>query len=382
MKLNLHLFYKIIKSIFFSSYTTVLCLLFLSVLVLWGTLYQIDNGIYAAKERFFNSWFILIKGIIPFPGLRIIGLLLIVNLFLMFFKRNYSVKNIGLTIGHLGIFIFLIGGAIISYTAKEMFLSLYEGNSSNMASSYTQWEIAIWTNNNTSTNKSNNITLFTDTITPGLIYSLPFLNSSIKISRYYKNCLQPFMSEFNNMQLSNYQQYQNKIEPLETSRDPSDNLPCAEIEFIKNDTVVQNISLFGAISSPTYIYFLNDTIWFLLQRKKIQLPVNITLIDFIKENYPQTQMAKQYKSIIKVVADDLNREAVISMNKPFRYKNYTFYQASFYQNKGIESSTFAIVENKGKWLPYISGAFMFLGFSIHFIIKLFTYIKKQKQEKL
>lgn len=36
---------------------TVVCLLLLTTLVVWGTLYQADHGLYQAQQKFFHSWF-------------------------------------------------------------------------------------------------------------------------------------------------------------------------------------------------------------------------------------------------------------------------------------------------------------------------------------
>ena len=54
---------------FFSSLKlTVLCLALLMVLILWGTLYQVEYGIWQAQQVFFRSWFIWF-GVLPiFPA--------------------------------------------------------------------------------------------------------------------------------------------------------------------------------------------------------------------------------------------------------------------------------------------------------------------------
>ena len=59
---------------------TVYALAFLFVLTFWGTVYQVDHGLYAAQERFYNSWIILIGGFVPFPGTQLVLAILTVNL--------------------------------------------------------------------------------------------------------------------------------------------------------------------------------------------------------------------------------------------------------------------------------------------------------------
>ena len=65
------------------------------------------------------------------------------------------------------------------------------------------------------------------------------------------------------------------------------------------------------------------------------------------------------------------------MNKPFRYRQYTFYQSSYSQSNDRQSSTLAVVENRGKWLPYVAGLLMALGLVLHFGAQLVVHIRKQ-----
>ena len=49
---------------------TVVCIFLLFVLTFWGTVAQVQQGLYIAQERFFNSFFFLAGGFFPFPGCR------------------------------------------------------------------------------------------------------------------------------------------------------------------------------------------------------------------------------------------------------------------------------------------------------------------------
>jgi hypothetical protein len=50
------------------------------VLTFWGTVYQVEHGLFAAQERFYNSWLILVAGFVPFPGTQLVLAVLLVNL--------------------------------------------------------------------------------------------------------------------------------------------------------------------------------------------------------------------------------------------------------------------------------------------------------------
>ena len=77
--------------------------------------------------------------------------------------------------------------------------------------------------------------------------------------------------------------------------------------------------------------------------------------------------------------NDMEREVLISMNEPFRYKGWTFFQASFQETGGgPEISTFAVTRNYGRLIPYVATGVVFVGLLIHFIIVLVTQGKARK----
>src|SRR3954471_3808651 len=75
---------------------SVVCLALLLILTAWGTIYQAGNGLYAAQERFFHSWYFLIADWIPFPGSQLVISVLFLNLLAsMIFRVKYSFGNLG-----------------------------------------------------------------------------------------------------------------------------------------------------------------------------------------------------------------------------------------------------------------------------------------------
>ena len=67
------------------------------------------------------------------------------------------------------------------------------------------------------------------------------------------------------------------------------------------------------------------------------------------------------------------------MNEPLRFKDYTFYQASYQIDAmGREASTLAVVKNGGRLLPYIATFVTFFGLAYHFLIAAFKYKRGRK----
>jgi hypothetical protein len=164
-----------------------------------------------------------------------------------------------------------------------------------------------------------------------------------------------------------------------TATDPSDNIPGLILKIAIAAKEPLRTVLYGGSLSPVAIPAGSDTLLCAVLRKTDKLPIAITLVKFSKEDYAQTSMAKEYRSTIHAHGLDIDRDAVISMNKPFHYRHYTFYQSSYSQSGNRQSSTFAVVENQGKWVPYCAGLLMALGLLIHFGAQLFGHALKRRE---
>src|SRR5690349_522254 len=102
---------------FFSSVRLTVTLLVLAcILIFWGTIAQVHEGLYKAQSEFFRSFFIYWQlgsgGLkIPiFPGGYLIGCVLLVNL-LVAHMRYYQPgkRKIGIVLIHFGVILLLIG---------------------------------------------------------------------------------------------------------------------------------------------------------------------------------------------------------------------------------------------------------------------------------
>src|ERR1700689_4465921 len=90
---------------------TVACLFLLFILTFWGTIAQVQQGLYAAQERYFNSFFFLAAGFIPFPGAQLVLWVFFFNLIssiILTFKKYTQWENSGLLIIHMGLILYFI----------------------------------------------------------------------------------------------------------------------------------------------------------------------------------------------------------------------------------------------------------------------------------
>ena len=98
---------------------TVICLLILIIIIIWGTVYQSNNGLFQAQQKFFHSWVFFIFGFIPFPGTNLTLTILFLNLIAsMVFRIGLKWQKSGIILIHLGIIVLLVGGFISSFSSS------------------------------------------------------------------------------------------------------------------------------------------------------------------------------------------------------------------------------------------------------------------------
>jgi len=140
---------KLVK--FFSSLRlTVVCLALALVLVFWGTMAQVDLGLYKAQNEFFRSFFIYwqpngaSRKIPVFPGGYLVGGVLLINLVTAHLTRlSFTRKKAGIWMVHAGLILLLLGQLLTDMLSRETVLHLREGQAKNYSESDRQVELAV-----------------------------------------------------------------------------------------------------------------------------------------------------------------------------------------------------------------------------------------------
>ncbi len=92
---------------------TVIALTLMALLVVAGTVFQATHGVYAAQQEIFQSWLFWLFGVLPLPGMLLIGALLFINLLsAVLFRLKFRWSGSGLLLIHIGLLVLLAGGFI------------------------------------------------------------------------------------------------------------------------------------------------------------------------------------------------------------------------------------------------------------------------------
>lgn len=351
---------------------TVVCLLLLIILTFWGTVAQVEHGLYTSQLRYFNSFYFLALKFIPFPGGQLVLWILFVNLVAAALTRmKFAWSRFGYILAHVGVLLFFVSAFVTLHFSQESQLTLREGQASNVSSAYGDWELALWESQGSSRQIS---ALDVNDIHEGQLLTFQSFGVSFMVQSFYKN------AEAYTVKGDGSDTYLNasgigQLKAIKMDKEPGANMA----GMILKPASGKSILLYGGESQPTSIRVGEKQYFISLRHKRYPLPISVKLIDFMMEKHPGTDVARSFKSRVEIEHDGISREVMISMNEPLRFKDFTFYQASYQIDAmGREYSTLAVVKNSGRLLPYIATLVVVFGLVWHFLTAAFKYQRKQK----
>lgn len=396
---------KSLFNLFASLKLTVWLLASSLVLVFFGTLDQVDLGIYAAQKKYFES-FITLWGYpeqwpwggslkflhLPIPGGYLVGPLLLANLLcahFKFFRPRWSVVGIGLI--HAGIVALLISQLATNLTQVESFMWMDEGETANYTTSFHDDELVIIETTDSDTDKV--VAIPAKLLKEGRPITHPRLPFRIETRNYYTNAIVTRATQGEQVQPSATQGLApvmglqaREIPP--TYRENERNTTTAVVELVGADGtlgtwLVSNV--FEANLPAQEFQYDGRTFQIVLRYQRHYLPFTLSLIDFTHEKYPGTEIPKNFSSKVTLVdpVENEDREALIYMNHPLRHGGLTFYQASFGPNSAGQAdraSMLQVVRNPSWLIPYIACILVTLGMMWQFGWGLWKFSQRRAQQ--
>ncbi len=341
--------------------------------VFFGTLYQADHGLYEAQRIFFG-YVIWVGNVIPVPGTSTVLWILSLQLTLMMaLVLPIAWKKLGLWIVHGGLLLLLVGGFITQMMAVESQMTLAEGETGHYTIAYQDWELAAWT----SRGDTNDVVAYVDDdLRPGNVLDLDPHPARLTVKTYYPNA-----AAFTSAATGGAMPYLNasriaSMEPRKPEKEAPMNAPGVIATLEVEGQEDREVLFYGLERNPLAITMGGQRVFLQLRRRHYPLDFSLTLDDFIRTLHPGTEVAKGFESDAVLHDGGSSRPVKIWMNNPLRHKGYTFFQASFSIDATAERSTFAVVTNPGRLLPYVSSLMVFGGMLLHFALHFLGYVRR------
>lgn len=379
---------------------TVVCLAFATVLVFIGTLAQVDEGLYQAQARYFKSFLIMrpLNWPIIYPGGYLIGLVLTANLLAAHAERfQLTRRKIGLFMIHIGVILLLVGQLLTDVLSRESGMRLVEGHSKNYSESSRNNELVLIDASDPQTDAV--ISIPESRLVGRKEIPLSQTPFTLRVKNYWPNSMLstnqgPIAVKADANQGVGSEGIYVFPKP-ETAKSEERNIPSAVVEILApqgsgaGGTPAPLRSLGSWLVSPyldepqpfsyqnkTYALALRFTRYYLFTGRAD--PFGIHLLKFSHDKYQGTDIPKNFSSRIRVQNPGTgeDREVLIKMNSPLRYKGETFYQGS-YDPSDPRVSILQVVHNPSWLTPYISCLLVGAGLVVQFLTHLFGFVKKR-----
>ena len=385
---------------FFSSLKlTVVLLSFSLILIFFGTLDQVQYGIWHTQELYFESFLVVwtfpehaplgqhlhwIR--IPMPGGYLLGGMLLINLLAAHFTRfKMSWMKCGIFLIHSGLILLLISELMTDILAVESQMPVDEGGTSNYSQGFRENELVFIDRSHPEHDSVH--TIPASLLKPGKRIDVPNTPLSIRTVRYHGNAeigratsgspAESIATRGAAVRMGII------VNPKpETYSEDEINTVAAFVEVLNGEDS-QGIWLVSNVMDerfpPQMVDNGNRSYEIALRFTRYYYPFEIALIDFKHEKYPGTEVPFNFSSEVKVTHQDStkNQKALIYMNHPLRYEGLTFFQASFANQD--KTSIFQVVRNPGWLLPYLSVLLMGLGMCAQFGMHFFKFLGKQRR---
>jgi hypothetical protein len=362
------------------------CLVFLFVLTVFGTLHQVDHGLYDAKQTYFNSLFLWaeLDGLrVPyFPGGVTSMSLLTLNLIVGGILRiRWTLRNTGVIVIHFGIVFLLISGLVKLTTAEEGHLTLMEGDRQGYFQSYTRWEVAVW---EVSGEGEPEELLIPDELLSDLgdagrrTFTSPDLPFELVLSGFVKNC--DVLPKGPRWKASGEVIDGYGILALPPETEAERNLAGLHAEVLA-DGRSQRAILHGAQRAPWVLEAAGRRWAIDMRHERYPMPYEITLDRFEKEDHPGITMAKAFRSFVTRTDERGGEKVLIQMNEPLRDGGLVLFQSSWGPSDagpdGPFFSVFSVVRNPSDKWPEYSLWVIALGLLLTFGQSLLRFTRKQ-----
>lgn len=345
------------------------------LLVFWGTLAQVELGLYRAQNEFFRSFLVFERfpGLgfrIPFPGGYAIGGLLLINLFAAHFRYYQpGKKKYGIMLIHGGLVLLIAGQFLTDILAKESMLHLRDGESKNYSESSDRFELAIVDTTDANTNQV--VTIADHRLERGGEIRHPDLPFGVRVHAYHAN------SEVADKPTPGFTAVEGagvwwRDLPHVTAMDKRD-VPSGIVELDPLGRYFVSVFL----NEPQTFTYQGRRYEMALRQVRFYKPFTLHLVEFRHDKYPGTEIPKNFSSRVRLerTATGERREVLIYMNNPLRYEGETYYQASF--DPDNQGTVLQVVRNPSWLTPYFACVLVGLGLLVQFGQHLLAFARKR-----
>ncbi len=374
-----------------SSYgLAVVLFILLFFLILFGTFYQIDNGLFAAQKNYFESIYVVHRVgpvAIPLPGGYTLLALFAVAIVGGMLRIRRTWERAGLLLAHFGVLFMIASSAITFHFSDRGHMRLYPQQQSDEFSSYHDWNIEIG-----KPAAGAELHLISDAQFKDLAgdrsreffaADLPF---EISVSGYANNAV-PVRENIAVEGADPRVVDGFKLFTLPNEKEQETNIPGLYVTVKDKATGESTQSILWGLDREPFTVKSGDVFYTVgLDRKRFRAPFTLHLDEFKAEFHPGTTMASAFESHVTKKENGTEEKINIYMNHPLRHHGLTFFQASYgppdARPGDMMYTVFEVVRNPADQGPLVACIIVGIGLLVHFTQKLLGYMRAESRRRV
>jgi ResB-like family len=364
-----------------SARLTLICLAAAAVLVFAGTLAQADGASYQARMRYFRSFIVWWSpgesgpSLPVLPGAYTVGGVLLLNLIAVRVKRfGTSLKEPGMPLIGAGLILLVIGQFFADRLSERSVIRLARGVPASYTEDLFRQELVI-------ADKSGPVV----TVPASLLARKGEVQDSrseltIRVKEFWPNAdvsarstpgaVRAAVAHGTSRQVA-FVRPQPVVDDVEAAT-----APAAVIEVLTPSSSLGTWIVSPRLRGAQRFTHQDRELEIALGAQRHYRPFSITLQDARRDLYEGTDVARSIWSRVRIQdpATREDREAVIAVNRPFRYRGETYYQSQM--DAAGQASALHLVRNPARPLPYLCGALMALGLLLQLATRIPRFARK------
>lgn len=381
---------------------TVLLFSLSMLLVFWGTLAQVDMGIWTVVKQYFRSpiVFVPVKYIlffavddrtlqIPFPGGWLIGGVMFVNLLAAHAVRfRLAWSRGGIILIHVGLIVIMVGEVITGLFAVEGNMMIKEGQAVNYVIEGGKAEFVVM--KRVSDKEDEVAAVPAARLQPGELIDDSNLPFKLRVREYMINSELLEVKEVKlNLATAGIGRSlvaKRKDEVAGVDPEQKHDAPSIYVDLVGRDDEDLKTWLFSAHLENQWITYKGEKYRAALRFRQTSRPFAIHLDKFEHKRFAGGEKPKDFRSYVRVLEPDgTERKVEIYMNAPLYYQGETFYQSSWTTDPltgRADGTVLQVVSNPGWLLPYLSCVLVGLGMLWHFGNTLSKFLERRKHAQV
>lgn len=367
---------------------TVVLLSLAMVLILAGTLAQVNEGVWSVVDRYFRSLYVVIPfqlfvpqrvmkvpGATLFPGGLTLGVLLFVNLLAAHavrFKPTW--KRAGIILTHAGVVLLLVGEFVTGAAAKEGNMSIDEGETAGFVEDIRSAELVVIDRSGADSDLE--ITVPGSMLARGGTIEHGLLPFAVRVDEWMpnSNILGPMQSKPEQRARATAGQGTSLVAvpaaPATGVEGNQVDVASAYVTILGGGKVVGSFMVSVHLVGTQVVSVGGRDYELALRFARTYKPYSVELVDFRHDRFVGSDRPRNFSSLVRLrdPARNVDREVLIRMNEPLRYSGDTLYQSAF--KPGDRGTVLQVVRNPGWLIPYASCAMVTLGMLVHFGVRL------------